>query len=357
MKHIMIFSAFLALNLALVSCSDSPDVTYATDSQTIELSTTEISLPKEESTATVVVSASHEFTVYSSADWLTVSPSNSTGKTDTITITAEENTDTARTADVVVYSGGSRAYLSVTQAEGQQDIESPIDGYSLVWNDEFEGTELSSDWTYEIQDAGWVNNELQSYVNDGEVTTVSDGTLKINLRKDGDTYKSARIYAKKSTGWTYGYIEASIKLPKGKGTWPAFWMMPVNYTSWPDDGEIDIMEHVGYNEGYVVSTIHCNKYNNTGTSIESASKYVSTATSEFHVYGLEWTSSALTFYVDGEKLLTYENDGTGHDAWPFDAAFYPILNLAYGGSWGGLQGVDDSALPATMEVDYIRVFQ
>lgn len=134
-------------------------------------------------------------------------------------------------------------------------------------------------------------------------------------------------------------------------------MMPVNFTSWPGDGEIDIMESVGYDPNVVVSTIHCNKYNNGGTAIESARTSVATAYSEFHKYALEWTADKMVFYVDGKQLLTYNNDGTGKDAWPFDSPFYVILNLAWGGSWGGLQGVDESCLPATMEVDYVRVFQ
>ena len=236
------------------------------------------------------------------------------------------------------------------------DIEAP-EGYSLVWNDEFEGSELGSDWTFEVAGPGFVNNELQSYVKGSDVAEVSNGTLKINLFKDGSDIKSARIYAKRNQGWQYGYFEASIKLPEGKGTWPAFWMMPVNFTTWPGDGEIDIMESVGYDPNVVVSTIHCNKYNNGGTAIESARRTISNAYTEFHKYALEWTPERMVFFVDGIKLLTYNNDGTGKDAWPFNAPFYMILNLAWGGDWGGVQGVDESCLPATMEVDYVRVFQ
>jgi beta-glucanase (GH16 family) len=134
-------------------------------------------------------------------------------------------------------------------------------------------------------------------------------------------------------------------------------MMPVNFKQWPADGEIDIMEAVGYNPNVVYSTIHCTKYNNGGTAIESANKAVDTGQSDFHLYGLKWTKDYMTFYVDNQAILTYNNDGTGVNAWPFDNPFYIILNLAWGGSWGGSQGVDESALPASMEVDYVRVFQ
>ena len=156
-------------------------------------------------------------------------------------------------------------------------------------------------------------------------------------------------------------MEARIKLPSGKGTWPAFWMMPVNNdfgkNPWPGCGEIDIMEEVGADPNVVSSTIHCNKYNNGGTSIEHGEKYVATAESEFHVYACEWTPSYMRFFVDGDAILTYHNDGTGINAWPFDKPYYIILNLAWGGAWGGYKGVDESALPVTMEVDYVRVFQ
>jgi beta-glucanase (GH16 family) len=117
------------------------------------------------------------------------------------------------------------------------------------------------------------------------------------------------------------------------------------------------MEHVGFDQNVIHSTIHCTKYNNSNTSIETATKRVSDVSGKYHTYGMEWTSEYMRFYIDGASFFTYRNDGTGKDAWPFDSYFYPILNIAYGGDWGGQQGIDDSALPATMDVDYIRVFQ
>ena len=353
----MIASTIFAVAMSLSACSNNDtDITYAS-AETITLSTKALTVEKDGGVLSAEVKSSHEFAAYTNDSWLKVSPTNAVGKEATLTITVIENTGAERTGKVIVWSGGSRDSILVTQAAGKQNITCPIAGYNLVWNDEFNNNKLGADWTYEVQPAGWVNNELQAYVQEDQVAQVSNGTLKINLLDDNGTIKSARLYARKSTGWKYGYIEASIKLPKGKGTWPAFWMMPVNFTGWPADGEIDIMEEVGYDPNVVVSTIHCNKYNNGGTAIESARRTVSTAQSDFHVYGMEWTADHMTFYVDGEKLLTYNNDGTGKDAWPFDAAFYPILNLAWGGAWGGLQGVDATCLPATMEVDYVRVFQ
>ena len=360
MKTKMILSMFFAAALGMMSCSDERDTVYAPDNRQVTLSVADVSLTNDAQTFTVGVTTDHEFAAYTTDDWLDVTPKNSVSLNETLTVTAQENTDTAaRSAQVCVWCGGTRRYVTVTQAgvvPEEPEIVAP-EGYRLVWNDEFDGTGLGSDWTYEVAGPGFVNNELQSYVKGTDVTEVSDGTLKINLYKDGDDIKSARIYAKRNEGWQYGYIEARIKLPEGKGTWPAFWMMPVNFTTWPGDGEIDIMESVGYDPNVVVSTIHCNKYNNGGTAIESARTTVPTAYSDFHTYACEWSAEKMIFYVDGEELLTYVNDGTGKDAWPFDAPFYVILNLAWGGSWGGQQGVDESCLPATMEVDYVRVFQ
>ena len=242
------------------------------------------------------------------------------------------------------------------------------EGYQLVWNDEFSsGSELNpNDWKHEIKPSGWVNNELQNYVN-GEyngkrVTEIKDGMLHVTAFEDNNKVYSARVSAHREQGWLYGYFESRIKLPKGKGTWPAFWMIPSNndYTTnpWPKCGEIDILEEVGVCPNTVVSCIHCQAHNHCNHTQIGESKDIKTAETEFHVYGCEWTADALKFYVDGELLMSYENDGQNNpDTWPFNKPFFIILNLAWGGCWGGMQGVDESALPVTMEVDYVRVYQ
>ncbi len=249
------------------------------------------------------------------------------------------------------------------------DIEAP-EGYHLVWHDEFnEGTSLNSDWTHEVKPAGFFNNELQTYVdeeiNGKRVTELKDGALNIHCFKDEDgKIYSGRVYAKMKEGWLHGYIEARILLPSGKGTWPAFWMMPISFNyndsrnnPWPACGEIDIMEEVGYDPNVVLSTIHCKAYNHMRGTQKSGSRNIGTAESEFHVYACEWTADYLRFFVDGEELFMYENEGKGKDSWPYIEPFYPILNLAWGGNWGGSKGIDDNALPITMKVDYIRIFQ
>lgn len=243
------------------------------------------------------------------------------------------------------------------------------DGYLLVWQEEF--NDFSSDngkpampnttrWSYETGDHGWGNNEIQNYVAGvsgiDTCTIVSDGTLKIIAKKKGREVISARLNTLQS--WTYGYFEARLKLPVGKGTWPAFWMLPRDFKTWPEDGEIDIMEEVGVRPNWTSSAIHTAAYNHKKGTHKTGEQYIPTAESEFHVYGLEWTPDYIKGYVDGKAHFIYHNDKAGDKTtWPFDKPFYLKLNLAWGGDWGGMKGVDETALPATYEVDYVRVYQ
>lgn len=245
----------------------------------------------------------------------------------------------------------------------EPDMPTPA-GYRLVWQDEFNGAGHSlpdnGKWWYETGGGGWGNNEKETYVSGREgtdtVAMVSNGTLKIIAKKVGNEVYSVRMNTNAS--WTYGYFEARLKLAVGKGTWPAFWMMPKNFRSWPEDGEIDIMEHVGYHPNYVSSSIHCKAYYHKIGTQKTHELYLSTAQSEFHTYACEWTEDYLKFYFDGEEHFAFYNDHTGnYDTWPFLNPFYLKLNLAWGGDWGGAMGLDESCLPATYEIDYVRVFQ
>ena len=248
----------------------------------------------------------------------------------------------------------------------EPDIPTPA-GYELVWQEEFNesatGLPDTRKWWYETAEPGWVNNELQTYIagKKGDIVTadVSDGTLKIRAIKDGNRVYSARVNT--NEGWTYGYFEARLKLPKGKGTWPAFWMMPTVWSGWPQGGEIDIMEHVGCVPTEVSSSIHCQAYYHAIGTQKTAAKKIATVMDEFHVYALEWTPEYIKTYVDGVQLFHYNPDnypkGRNADTWPFNKPFQLKLNLAWGGDWGGMYGVDESCLPATFEIDYVRVFQ
>lgn len=333
----------------------------------------ELAFPIDGGQQTIKVEASREFSVFTEANWLSVTPTSGLSGTTTITVTAKENgvyADAPRTATITIKSGTARNTVAVSQLSPEKPapspIKCPVEGdYQLVWHDEFdEGENLDTRmWTHEVQGAGWVNHELQTYVNavspgGKPVTELSNGNLHINCFKENGKIYSGRVYGNKSKGFLYGVFEARIKLPKGKGTWPAWWMMPVVFTSWPHCGEIDIMEEVGYNPNQVSSSIHCTSYNHTIGTQKTHEMNCSGAEGEFHIYTLEWTEDYIQTYVDGKKQLTFVNDKKNDDnTWPFHVAFYPILNLAWGGDWGGSQGVDESVLPVTMEVDYVRVFQ
>lgn len=237
--------------------------------------------------------------------------------------------------------------------------------YRLVWSDEFDSE--SGDWSYETGGSGWGNDEAQYYVDkaygDKVVSKVKDGNLVITAHKldtplEGKKYISARMTTKRS--WTYGKIEMRAKLPAGRGLWPAFWMLPAARTS--DnllDGEIDIMEYVGYEPGVVWFSLH-NKKDRTdaGKNLLTTSYRPSSPESEFHVYGVEWTADYIQAYIDGLPYYTFRNDGSGDPAsWPFDKAFNIKLNIAVGGNWGGYMGIDDSIFPAEYVIDYVRVYQ
>ena len=239
------------------------------------------------------------------------------------------------------------------------------ENYVLKWHDEFDnaaksGIPNTTYWYYNTGKRGWGNGELQNYIpsviDSDTCALVSDGTLKIIARKKADQVISARMNTKES--WKYGYFEARLKLPRGKGTWPAFWMLAQDQKKWPDDGEIDIMEEVGYRPNYVSASIHCKSYNHVAGTQKTKELFVKTAESDFHVYGVEWTEDYIRIFVDGEKYFEFLNDKKGDkSSWPFNVPFYLKLNLAWGGFWGGAQGVDESILPAVYEVDYVRVYQ
>ena len=365
MKRTMLISTILSLAVAFTGCGGDDDDPVVS-AVTITAQPENIEAPATGGTYTVNVSTTgQEWGAYADKDFVTVQTQGATQQQGTLTVTVGENPYTeARTATVTLMSGAARKTIAVSQAAAAEAAYYAPAGYKLVWQDEFNsGSELNAaDWTHEVQGSGWVNNELQNYVNhrtpEGQlVTEIRGGKLRITALKENGKIYSGRVYAKVKQGWTYGYIEASIKLPKGKGTWPAFWMMPVNFRSWPADGEIDIMEEVGYHPNYVSSSLHANAHVHSNNTQVTHEMLCQGAEDDFHTYAIEWTHDNITTYVDGRVQLSYDNRGLGRDDWPYDDPFYVILNLAWGGSWGGMNGVDESALPATMEVDYVRVFQ
>lgn len=329
----------------------------------IEASVAEINTGYEQAISTINITTSRsEWLVYSDANWITCSPENFIETEGTVTITIKANpTTSARESSVIIKAGNKRLTIPVTQAAGPGSGITGPEGYTLVWNDEFdEGTQPSSEWWYETGAGGWGNNELQNYVSGSQsgdqLASINNGILTITAKKIGGTVYSIRMNTTK--GWTYGYFEARLKPASGKGAWSAFWMMPKNFTAWPDDGEIDIMEHVGYDPNNVHASIHCKAYYHSIGTQKTGTKNIATAQNEFHVYAVEWTADYIKGYVDGVNYFTFLNDkANNYNTWPFNNPFYLKLNLAWGGNWGGAQGIDESALPSTYQIDYVRVFQ
>ena len=233
-----------------------------------------------------------------------------------------------------------------------------------VWRDEFDGSGRpdASKWGYDLGGDGWGNNELQVYTDRIDNASVDDGVLTITAKKEalsGRDYTSARLVSKGKGDFLYGRFEIRAKLPPGRGTWPAIWMLPTDwaYGGWPHSGEIDIMEHVGFDPDRVHVSVHTGAYHHTIGTQKTSTKMVAGATTAFHRYRVDWTPYAVRGYIDDVQMYEFVNEGTGPAAWPFDRRFHLLLNIAVGGNWGGQKGVDDTVFPARMEVDYVRVYR
>jgi beta-glucanase (GH16 family) len=240
----------------------------------------------------------------------------------------------------------------------------------LVWSDEFDknSTPDATRWNYDLGDGcpnvcGWGNNELEYYTNDPRNVRVENGKLIIEAHREdkgGKPYTSTRIVSKQKGDWLYGRFEIMAKLPRGKGTWPAIWMLSTDwkYGGWPASGEIDIMEHVGYDPGVVHGTIHTETYNHSKQTQKEGKISVADAQDKFHLYAIEWSASKIDFFVDDKKYHTVtKSPDEDFKGWPFDQRFHLIMNVAVGGNWGGAQGIDESIWPQRMEIDYVRVYQ
>lgn len=267
---------------------------------------------------------------------------------------------------VLLFCGACNNPSTSSNANGEEVLD-----YTLVWSDEFDqdGAPDTTKWGYDLGDAcnlpagcGWGNNELQHYTNAPTNVKVENGHLVITLRNQQmgqSDYSSARIKTLGKGDWKYGKMVTRAKLPKGLGVWPAIWMLPSKsmYGGWPESGEIDIMENVGYAPDTIVSTAHTGAFNHMIGTHKNGSIAVPDNGAVFHDYILEWDADKYVCYVDDQHVFTYENDGTGSKSWPFDQDFHLIINLAFGGNWAGKHGVDASVLPASLVVDHVRVYQ
>ena len=280
---------------------------------------------------------------------------------------------TEATTEAVTEASETEAATEEETTEAAADDEMVIpDGFHLVWNDEFDGDELNEDdWNRETHEVGWVNHELQEYIPSADYAYVKDGELVIQPVKTEDengnvSYASGRVNTQNKHDIKYGWIEARIKFPEGKGFLPAFWMMPQDeqfYGQWPKCGEIDIAEVLGDSTTINYGTLHYGEPHkqNQGTFTLSSGSF----SSEYHVFAINWKPGKIEWYVDGEKY--YETDDwftavEGEDEKPYPAPFnrpfHVILNVAVGGDWPGdpdeTTTFDDKA---AMKVDYVRYFQ
>ena len=238
--------------------------------------------------------------------------------------------------------------------------------YTLVWYDDFDNSEIDiNKWNFEIGtgDWGWGNNEAQYYTNSPDNAYIDNGILVIQALHEnygGMSYTSARLTTKNKGDWMQGKLEIRASLPTGIGTWPAIWMLPTDwaYGGWPESGEIDIMEHVGYNPNWIHGTIHTDEYNHMDGTQLGGQIHIDDASSNFHTYSIAWTDEYIKWYVDDVQFYSFFNDNQGNFAtWPFNQNFHLIINLAVGGTWGGQQGIDSSAFPAQFKIDYVKVYE
>jgi beta-glucanase (GH16 family)/glycerophosphoryl diester phosphodiesterase len=266
----------------------------------------------------------------------------------------------------------------------ERSLVSPTNkGFRLIWSDEFNDTGKpdSTKWTY---DYGFIaNREKQYYTDSLKNARVEDGHLIIEAQKekiynkdfenpallgtwgeykakiDTAQYTSARLKTEDLAEWKYGLIEVRAMLPEGRGMWPAIWMLGENRreAGWPECGEIDIMEHVGYNNDSIFGTIHTQAYNHMRGTQKGKSILIENPNDEFHIFSIEWTPEKIDFMLDGVIYNHIENEHKTKAEWPFDQKFYLILNVAVGGGLGGKKGIDESIFPQQMVVDFVRVYQ
>jgi beta-glucanase (GH16 family) len=235
-------------------------------------------------------------------------------------------------------------------------------GLALVFSDEFEtaGSLDPAKWGYEI---GYVrNDEKQYYTSRPENVRAEGGHLVIEARREayqGFAYTSASVHTFGRFEFLYGRVEVRAKLPAGRGSWPAIWMLGVNraQVGWPACGEIDIMENVGFDPLRIHASVHTAAYNHTIGTQRTTSVTVADPWDEFHVYTLDWYADRIEVAVDGRGYFAFRNEGTGGRSWPFDRPQHLLVNLAIGGAWGGQQGIDDTLFPKRYLVDYVRIYR
>jgi Beta-glucanase/Beta-glucan synthetase len=318
---------------------------------------------------------------YVAASGTVTIPANQSNAEIAIQITGDpNNTRQDNLQFTVVLSNPKNATLGVTSAKGTivtqngtyfvtdtTGYSTPMSypGYSLVWDEEFNGSTLDpNEWNYEIGNGsgGWGNNELEYYTNSTNNAFVSNGNLIIEARKEsinGFNYSSARLTTQNKKTFTYGRVDIRAKLPRGQGVWPALWMLGsnINTVGWPASGEIDIMELLGQDSTKVYETLHYGAslatHASKGNTYTSASPNFS---SQFHVFSMDWKQDTVKLYVDNKLILAVNKSDVSPSPYPFNQPFFFIFNVAVGGNFPGNPD-GTTTFPQRMIVDYIRVFQ
>lgn len=295
---------------------------------------------------------------------------------------------TVTTPNVVVMDGelnisfDASAGEPVLSALVVRDKHVPEETWELIWSDEFDndGPPDPTKWNIEEWQRGYVNDEDQAYTARDKNLRIEDGNLIIEAFKEDyqdASYTSGRIQSSGKADFLYGRFEIRAKLPGGQGTWPAIWMLPSNpFTyattctndkdwqsnddcdAWPNSGEMDIMEHVGFQRNHIHGTVHTKANYWRMWEQRKGRILINDAADAYHVYALVWTPERIDTFVDDSLYFTYINENKGWQEWPFDQPFHLILNIAVGGAWGRAGGpIDDSIFPQRMLVDYARVYR
>jgi PKD repeat protein len=345
-------NAFIGILMlcAFISCTDSGNPTYGTTPSnlvvTSQIEGKSAQFPNGDGIGTVIFN---------------ISATNATSYKISLGDGSVKEVTSGSFSHTYTESGTKTYKVYVSAYNGPNFISTSLDitlyvAGNTLFADEFniDGAPNASKWGYDIGAGGWGNNEAQFYTSRPDNVIVQGGSLKIISKKEsyqGSSYTSARLLTKGKFAFKYGRVEIRAKLPSGGGTWPALWMLGSNIDTaiWPACGEIDIMEHKGNELNKIHGTLHF-----TGRSGGNADSTVitpnTTATTEFHIYSIDWRSDYIKFYVDGQLFKTFGNSASV----PFNQNFFIIFNCAMGGIFGGT--IDPNFVSSTFEIDYIRVF-
>lgn len=389
----------LLYSFASLSCNKKDDTLPAPVVPVVKIENASLARTTSAGTMHFTVSLNKTTTVpvsvdYTLTDGTATSPKDYTASSGTLTIPANQSTaevavqikgDPTQTRQdnltfTVQLSNPKGCTLGVSSATGTILTEDGINfttdntgfstpstypGMTLVWSDEFSGSAIdASAWNFEIGNGsgGWGNNELEYYTNSSKNAFVSNGNLIIEARKEaigGFNYSSARMTTQGKKTFTYGRVDIRAKLPKGKGIWPALWMLGsnINTVGWPASGEIDIMELLGHEPAKSYGTLHYGassaSHGSKGTSYTLSS---GSFNEQFHVFSMEWKQDQIQLFVDNNLFLTVNKADLGTAPYPFNAPFFFIFNVAVGGNWPGSPDAT-TTYPQRMIVDYVRVFQ